>query len=214
MLWELEGLTESDSEEHYEGRSRYLLFTTESGIFPFVKYEEQLAELNDYCVYLLTCLENKLQEFEPAHFQQDDWDAPISWAQRKHLSWRFLYEDINKCTMLLLLLAFFESTLSEIAHWFSEITRQTARLKKIRNPKVSDYLTEIGACCGTHVNQALTKELAYYDEIRKIRNDFVHHEWDQLTDRYEKFRLADVIHMISQVLSQIEHSALSSQLLE
>lgn len=214
MLGELEGLTESDSEEHDKGTSSYLLYKTESGIFPFVKYEEQLAEMNDYCVYLLTCLENKLQEFEPVCFDQDDGDGPISWAQRKHLSWRFLYEDINKCTMLLLLLAFFESTLSEIAHWFSEITHQTARLKKIRNPKVSDYLTEIGACCEVNLNQALTEELSFYDEIRKIRNDFVHHEWDQLTDRYEKFHLADVIHMISQVLWQIEQSALSSQLLE
>ena len=74
----LERLAESDSIEHYEGIAGYLLFTTQSAIFPFVKFEEQLSEINDYCLYLLTCLRVKVKEFEPFAIERDDWDAPES----------------------------------------------------------------------------------------------------------------------------------------
>lgn len=56
-------------------------------------------------------------------------------------------------------------------------------------------------------------ELEYYDSIRKIRNQFVHNEWEQITDRYKKFVLADVIDMISHVIMKIEQSALLSGLI-
>lgn len=205
---------ESGSSARYEGTAGYLLFTTDSGLFPFVKFEEQLAEINDYCLYLLTCLKEKVTEYEPFDIGEDDWDAPASREYRKLLSWQFLYRDINKCTLLSLLLAFFESALNEIAGWFSEIAGCSSAWKKVRNPKVSDYILQIGACCNADLRHDAADELAYYDSVRKIRNQFVHHEWEQITDRYEKFVLADVIDMISQVIAKIEQSALSSGLIE
>lgn len=209
----LERLVESDSIAHYEGTAGYLLFTTESAIFPFVKFEEQLSEINDYCVYLLTCLNAKVMEFEPFDIDEDDWDAPISREYHKLLSWKFLYQDINKCTLLSLLLAFFESTLNEITNWFSDEAGKTAEWKKVRNPKVSDYIAQIGKCCEVDLQCELTNELIYYDSVRKIRNQFVHNEWSQITDRYQKFVLADVINMISHVIMKVEQKALSSGLI-
>ena len=209
----LEQLKESDSLEHYYGRANYRLFTTDSGIFPFVKYEEQLAEINDYCCYLLECMKNKVCEFQSYDRDIDYYDTPESWEYSKFLSWDFLYRDINKCTLLLLLLAFFESTLNEIANWFSEITGQASEWKKIRNPKVSDYIRQIGSCCKTDLKNTLTNELIYYDSIRKIRNKFVHNEWGQIPDRYKKFILADVIDMISRVVAEVERSAMEAKLI-
>lgn len=211
---EMERLIESDSFAHYEGSAGYLLFTTDSAIFPFVKFEEQLAEINDYCLYLLTCLKAKVHEFEPFDINADDWDAPEAWEYHKLLSWRFLYRDINKCTLLSLLLAFFESTLNEITSWFSDIAGYSSAWKKIRNPKVSDYILQIGRCCNTDLQHEVADELAYYNFIRKIRNQFVHNEWDQITDRYKKFVLADIIDMISHVILKIEQTAMSSGLIK
>ncbi len=202
----LERLAESDSIEHYEGTAGYLLFTTQSAIFPFVKFEEQLSEINDYCLYLLTCLKAKVKEFEPFDIDKNDWDAPDSWE--------FLYQDINKCTLLSLLLAFFESTLNEITNWFSDEAGMITEWKKARNPKVSDYIAQIGKCCKVDLLHELANELAYYNSIRKIRNQFVHNEWEQITDRYEKFVLADVINMISHVIMKVEQEALFSGLIE
>ena len=215
MNSEMERLVESDSLEHDNGTAGYLLFTTDSGIFPFVKYEEQLAEINDYCLYLLTCLKNKVQEYAPFDIAPEDyWNTPPSWEYRKLLSWSFLYRDINKCTLLLLLLAFFESTLNEIADWFSELAGLSAQWKKARNPKVSDYIGQIGTCCKRDLSRELAEELSYYDTVRKLRNEFVHRQWDQLTCRSEKFVLADVINMISQVLRRVERGAMSAGLLD
>lgn len=210
----LERLVESDSIEHYEEAAGYLLFTTESTIFPFVKFEEQLFEINDYCLYLLTCLKAKVTEFEPFDIDKDDWAAPESWEYHKLLSWRFLYRDINKCTLLSLLLAFFESTLNEITGWFSDEAGCSSAWRKVRNPKVSDYIFQIGKCCNVDLQHEVADELVYYDSDRKIRNQFVHNEWDQIADRYEKFVLGDVINMISRVIMKIEQSALSSGLIE
>ena len=209
----LERLAQSDSIEHYEGTAGYLLFTTQSAIFPFVKFEEQLSEINDYCLYLLTCLEAKVKEFEPFSSEGDEWNVPVSWGYHKFLSWKYLYLDINKCTLLSLLLAFFESTLNEIANWFSDEAGMTAEWKKVRNPKVSDYIAQIGKCCGADMQDMFADELEYYDSIRKIRNQFVHNEWAQITDRYEKFVLADVIDMISHVIMKLEQAALISGLI-
>ncbi len=213
----MERLVESDSYEHYNGTASYLLYTSESAIFPFVKYEKQLAEINDYCIYLLKCLKEKILEAEAEaqkandqHIQKAEF---LNYQYGKILQWKFLYQDINKYTMLLLLLAFFESTLNEIANWFSDIAGYTSDWKKIRNPKVSDYICQIGICCGTDLRQKVAAELAYYDVIRKIRNQFIHNEWDQLTDQYEQFVLADVINMISHVILIVEKSALGSGLI-
>ena len=209
----LERLAESHSAEHYEGTAGYFLFTTQSGIFPFVKFDAQLSEINDYCLYLLTCLKAKVAEFEPYDMAGSEWDDAASWEHRQLLSWKFLYRDINKCTLLSLLLAFLESLLSEIANWFSDDAGLTAAWKKVRNPKVSDYIAQIGTCCGTDLQPVLADELAYYDSVRKIRNRFVHNEWEQITDRYEQFVLADVINMISHVIAKIEQAALDSGLI-
>ncbi len=209
----LERLVESDSIEHLEGSAGYLLFTAQSSIFPFVKFESQLSEINDYCLYLLTCLKAKVAEFEPFDIADVDLDAPSSWGYYKFLSWQFLYQDINKCTLLSLLLAFFESTLNEITIWFSDEAGTASEWKKVRNPKVSDYIAQIGKCCGTDLQHELADELAYYDSVRRIRNRFVHNEWEQLSDRYKQFVLADVIDMISHVIMKIEQTALFSGLI-
>lgn len=208
-----ERLVQSNSAEHYEGTAGYWLFLTESGIFPFVKWEEQLAKINDYCCYLLSCLEAKVKEFAPFDISKDDWDAPATWEYHQLLTWEFLYRDINKCTLLSLLLVFLESSLSEIANWFSDKAGLTSAWKKVRNPKVSDYLLQIGTCCKADLLQDLAEELSYYDTVRKIRNQFVHNEWEQCTDRYKKFVLAEVIDMISHVLAKVENVAMASGLI-
>lgn len=208
----LERLSDSNSAEHYSGTAGYFLYQTKSSIYPFVKFSEQLSQINDYCLYILTCLNAKVQEFQA--YGEAKWDETISWEQREFLSWSFLYQDINKYTLLLLLLAFLESSLNEIAAWFSEETGCLSTWKKIRNPKVSDYIVQIGKCCQVDLLSAVTEELMYYDTVRKVRNQFVHNEWEQITDRYDQFILADVIDMISWILAKVEHSALISGLIQ
>lgn len=39
----------------------YLLFTSISGVCPYVKYEEQSADINDYCLLILNTLKSKIE---------------------------------------------------------------------------------------------------------------------------------------------------------
>lgn len=60
VYFDREGLV--DSREFYEDKELpYALFSSMSSVYPFVKFEEELAEINDYCLFLLCRLEDKLK---------------------------------------------------------------------------------------------------------------------------------------------------------
>ena len=60
VYFDKEGLIES-LEFYRDNNARYFLFFSVSSVYPFVKYEEELAEINDYCLFVLCQLENKLK---------------------------------------------------------------------------------------------------------------------------------------------------------
>ncbi len=207
-----EGLWESASAAHDEGRAGYRLYLCRSGIFPLVKYEEQLAQINDYCLYLLTCLEEKVTSLAPAE-KDRGWFAPVTWQVHCYYGWLSMYQEVNKGTMLLLLLAFLETSLQELTEWFSDLAGRLAQWKKVHNPKVSDQLQQLGRCCGRDLREELAAELACYNKVRRIRNRFVHSQWDRMGDWPRQFSLAEVIDMISRILTRVEEAGLSAGLI-
>lgn len=134
IYFDTEGLIESNRLYFEEEEAPYSLFSSVSSVYPFVKYEEELAEINDYCCFILCQLENKLKELIK------DYDVPFelvkSYQREKQTkkdlndifdsaymfstvnTWKKLSCDINKCTLLLLILSYLESSLNEIAKWF------------------------------------------------------------------------------------------------
>lgn len=54
-----EGLIESQ-EFYIDNEAQYFLFSSISSVYPLVKFEEELAEINDYCVFILSKIEDKL----------------------------------------------------------------------------------------------------------------------------------------------------------
>ena len=53
---------------------KYLLFRSRSGVFPFVKYEEDLSALNDYCCLILGSLKQKSAEVAKYKLDGEDVD--------------------------------------------------------------------------------------------------------------------------------------------
>ena len=204
-------------------KSTYCLFETISGIYPFVKFEAEIAAINDYCCFLLWHLKQKLIDiarqrklgitfvdnmkdvWDPILYFEDVLDYPHSL-----LTWKNISADINKCTMLLLWLSYLESSLDEIAHWFCEKLKVPFGVKKKGITYVEHCLERIGSCCHNDLIARHTLEIDYYHKIRKIRNQFVHVEWEQITNRYEQFRLDGVINMISIIIQSIEETACRS----
>lgn len=56
-----EKLMESGMLYHLE-MPPYLLFISISGVYPYVKYEEQSADINDYCLLILNTLKSKIEK--------------------------------------------------------------------------------------------------------------------------------------------------------
>lgn len=128
--------------------------------------------------------------------------------------WEKLSQDINKCTMLLLVLSYLESSLNEIANWFCKKKLILLGRKESRDSEVSFYLEKISECCRYNLKDVLKEELEYLNNIRKIRNQFVHREWDQVEKNYGKFRLCDVFNTVSLIFSAIEKAACNNGIIE
>ncbi len=223
IYFDTEGLIESNRLYFEEEEAPYSLFSSVSSVYPFVKYEEELAEINDYCCFILCQLENKLKELIK------DSDVPFelvkSYQREKQTkkdlndifdpaymfspvtTWEKLSRDINKCTLLLLILSYLESSLNEIAKWFCEERLISLGQKEKGISAVAFYLKKIGECCQCDLIKTLENELKYLDKVRKIRNQFVHSEWEQMDGHYDKFRLCDVFNAASKFLTEIENAA-------
>lgn len=223
IYFDTEGLIESNRLYFEEEEAPYSLFSSVSSVYPFVKYEEELAEINDYCCFILCQLENKLKELIK------DSDVPFelvkSYQREKQTkkdlndifdpaymfspvtTWEKLSRDINKCTLLLLILSYLESSLNEIAKWFCEERLISLGQKEKGISAVAFYLKKIGECCQCDLIKTLENELKYLNMVRKIRNQFVHSEWEQVEEHYDKFRLCDVFNAASKFLTEIENAA-------
>lgn len=226
VYFDKEGLVESY--EFYDDKELpYCLFSSISSVYPFVKFETELAEINDYCLFILCRLEDKLKELINESgasyelikgYQREKYDMESFFSSQCMFSplhtWEKLSRDINKCTLLLLLLSYLESSLNEIAKWFCEERSVSLGRKTKENNEVTFYLDKIGQCCCCNLIEILEKELVYLDTVRKIRNQFVHREWDQVEEHYDKFCLCDVFNAISIIFGEVEKAACNIGIIE
>lgn len=138
-----EGLIESQ-EFYTDNKAQYFLFSSISSVYPLVKFEEELAEINDYCVFILSKIEDKLN------------------------------------TLI----------------------------------KDSDVHFELIKGCQCNLVKVLENELVFLNKVRKIRNKFVHREWEQLEKHYDQFRLCEVFNVISIFFTEIEKAACNIGIIE
>lgn len=75
--------------------------------------------------------------------------------------------------------------------------------------EITFYLEKIGRCCQCNLVKVLEN-----DKVRKIRNRFVHREWDQLEKYYGQFRLCEVFNVISIFFTEIEKAACNIGIIE
>ena len=221
-----ENLIDSDKYYHLNGKASYMLFETISAVYPFVKFEGEIRAINDYCVFILDQLKNRLVEIAKdsnyvleftsckkiardsiMYFEEVlDYPTPL-------LTWEILSADINKYTMLLLWLSYLESSLDEIARWFCDVKNISFGHKNKKVTGVIHCLEKISLCCGCNLVKELSKEIIYYNEIRKIRNQFVHREWEQVSDRDQQFQLDKVVNLVSTIIAATERRAYHAEII-
>lgn len=205
------------------GNPPYYIFISKSGVYPFVKYEEHCINLNDYSCFVMAGLKNKLQGL--AKFKIDGTDVTLREEKIKFtadkdkflnsikkqdycwdlLDWEFLTNTVSKCNLLMLWLAFLETGLYELSSWFCEI--KNVNMPKVKGNKVKSYLGILSQCLSVDVLAELKEEIKLYDEIKIIRNKFVHNVWE-FSEKRQEFNLVAVIEMVSKIFKVIEDKAI------
>ena len=230
VYFDREGLVQS--QEFYADEDLpYSLFCSISSVFPFVKYEQELEEINDYCFFILSHLEDKIKTLisdSDVSFELIKGGRPQREYTKEELkdlfnpaymfspvlTWERLSRDVNKCTLLLLILSYLESSLNEIAKWFCE-ERSIALGKKEKGvSEIAFYLKKIGQCCKCDLEKTLENELAYLSRGRKIRNQFVHRGWSMTEEDYDEFRLCEVIDAAAKIFAGTEKAACDAGIIQ
>ncbi len=223
-----EGLVES---RNLNENCRYKLYETISTVYPFVKFQEELKEINDYCYFIIKQITDKILmlieksncNFEIVERKKtieeiDEWDfeeiTDPAFSNSGVLKWENILNDINKPSMLLILISYLESSLDEIASWFCEERKINIGRKERGISSIEFHLKIIGECCHCDLLSILSNELEYLRKIKKIRNKIVHKEWNQVEKFDDKFYLSDVFNVISDIFSKVEKAAIEAKIIE
>jgi len=211
--------------------SRYELYESISNVYPFVKFEEELRNINDYCYFVTKQITDKIKElveksdcrFEFVQKKRDieeidEWDleeaTDPAFSNTGVLRWESILNNINKPSMLLILLSYLESSLDEIVNWFYEKQKIPIGKKERKISKIEFYIIKIGECCHCNLVEELSVEIRYLKKVKEIRNKIVHKEWDQIEKFDDRFYLSDVINMLSVFFRKIERAACDAKIIK
>lgn len=223
-----EGLVES---RKIDKNDKYELYESISIVYPFVKFQEELKEINDYCYFVIKQLKDKiigLIEKSNCNFkivekkkqieEIDEWDfeeaTDPAFSNTGVIKWENILNNINKPSMLLILLSYLESSLDEIANWFCETQKISIGKKERGISKIEFYIMKIGECCHCDLLNELSVEMIYLKKVKEIRNKLVHKEWDQVEKFDDKFYLCEVFNMISTIFRKVEKVACDAKIVE
>lgn len=112
------------------------------------------------------------------------------------------------------MLSYLESSLNEIANGFCKERSVSLGRKEKGTNEITFYFEKIGQCCQCNLIKVLENELVFLNKVRKIRNKFVHREWEQLEKHYDQFRLCEVFNVISIFFTEIEKAACNIGIIE
>lgn len=223
-----EGLVES---RNLDENCKYRLYETISTVYPFAKFQEELKEINDYCYFVIQQITNKiiiLIEKSNCNFEIverkktideiDEWDfeevTDPAFLDSGVLKWENILNDINKPSMLLILISYLESSLDEISSWFCEKKKIGIGRKERGISSIEFHIKMIGECCNCDLLSRLSEEIEYLRIIKKVRNQIVHKEWDQVEKFDDKFYLSDVFNVISDIFTKVEKAAIEAKVIE
>jgi len=190
------------------------LFQSASSVVEFTAIEEEMAQLNDFCVAFTESVERKIDKltawprdaangkFEP---REDDLfpitpeDIAFS-ADWQIASWRDTYEFIAPSNCLLLLSCFTEKSL----RWLCDQIGDGREIKtRGARSKITAYLIFLRENCELDFEEP-TESAVVREQCRELRNYFAHGEWDECRRVVGDVSLPEAFGCVSRLFEAIE----------
>jgi hypothetical protein len=191
------------------------LFVTQTHVFEFVVIDEEMAQLNDYCLLLLNATSQKLTELKTDlkdyksgkknayHSTMGDLTADqiMVLEDFEIPAWEDTYSFVAVATCLLLIQAFIEKNLKFL---FVSLSGENKKQRqKPGESKIDAYLRGLREDCGIKFDESNElKQLR--KEIESLRNAFAHGDWDKVRNTTAEIDLMDVFQMATDIFSNIE----------
>lgn len=192
------------------------LFTTIKGRAEFVIIQEEMEELNDYCVIsgnavkaILKRKQKAYQKYLSGHERaiHPDFgeltDEVISGLEEIVIpKWETIYSFMHQTTSLLLLHTFTERALKGLCDSLAPDGAPTVKQQKGKS-KIDSFLYYLSEVCNLQfIEPKGTRSIR--DQVRHVRNCFAHGDWDDLERTAQKINLRRAFLLTSALFREIE----------
>ena len=187
-------------------------FQSRTGLIDFVAIEEELDQLEDYSTQLLNFSKQRLKflnlkyskkNYDYAEEQDIDTDEILKWTESTNF--------IGPSIFLLSLYFFTEKSLKNLCYSFTEGTKhwqvpmgERFKVSQKKNESIVEasirYLKET-----KKFNFELnSKTLSLFEEIRILRNNFAHGDWENVQKNLSSIEINDAFKIVADIFVQIE----------
>tara|TARA_B100001559_G_C16392882_1_gene572093 strand:- start:442 stop:1032 length:591 start_codon:yes stop_codon:yes gene_type:complete len=187
-------------------------FQSKTGLIDFVAIEEELDQLEDYSTQLLNFSKQRLEflnlkyskkNYEYAEEDDLDTDEILKWTESTNF--------IGPSIFLLSLYFLTEKSLKNLCYSFTEGTKhwqvpegERFKVSQKKNESIVEasirYLKET-----KKFNFELnSKTLSLFEEIRILRNNFAHGDWENVQKNLSSIEINDAFKIVADIFVQIE----------
>ena len=187
-------------------------FQSKTGLIDFVAIEEELDQLEDYSTQLLNFSKQRLEflnlkyskkNYEYAEEDDLDTDEILKWTESTNF--------IGPSIFLLSLYFLTEKSLKNLCYSFTKGTKywqvpegERFKVSQKKNESIVEasilYLKET-----KKFNFELnSKTLSLFEEIRILRNNFAHGDWENVQKNLSSIEINDAFKIVADIFVQIE----------
>lgn len=195
------------------------LFRSSSGSIEFIIIEDEMEKLNDYCVVSTGAVQVILDKYQTqaklyssgkeklVHQEIGDVtsEALMGLEDVEIPKWEHMHSFLAHATCLLLLHVFVEKSLKSLCSVYAPNNSHSARQIKGLS-MVDSYIKYLKETCSINVIEP-EDSIFLRENIRKIRNDFAHGDWDNVEETTKKVSLRHSFETITMLLESIEDEA-------
>ncbi|WP_026705230.1 hypothetical protein [Flavobacterium soli] len=202
------------------------LFQSNSAIVEYAVIEEELKQLYNFCLIFQNAVFDKIKNlkrgkeyleknpfevccnYDGLEFQNIDFLQGLE--EFEIPNWLDTYKFIVPMNQVLLVSIFLEKSLKSLCSEYSVENKSKVyggykiKLKtEIGKSKIETYINYLKENCALKID-ASTEVSFFNNKIRRVRNCFVHGDWDEIEEMFLDYNSNDLFIIVSKLLEEIE----------